>query len=250
MQALKRLIRRAANRFGYEIIRAPIILTELPPGYGAIQTMSNYCPWLFDMEFMEAFRKIEEFTLVDLYRCYELWKAVEQSAKLEKGSILEVGVWRGGTAALLASQARRCGISEPVILCDTFAGVVKAGANDSYYMGGEHADASRDGVASLLEKTFGLNNFQILEGVFPEETGSYVEDLSFRFCHIDVDVYQSAKDIVTWIWDRLVPGGIIIFDDYGCPTCGGVAKFVNAEMGSRDKLVFYNLNGHAIFVKR
>jgi O-methyltransferase len=55
---------------------------------------------------------------------------------------------------------------------------------------------------------------QLLVGVFPEETGCLVEDRKFRFCHLDVDVYQSAADVVEWIWPRLVTGGLIVFDDY------------------------------------
>jgi O-methyltransferase len=40
-----------------------------------------------------------------------------------------------------------------------------------------------------------LDNVEILEGVFPDQTGHLVENEEFRFCHIDVDVYQSANDI-------------------------------------------------------
>jgi O-methyltransferase len=69
------------------------------------------------------------------------------------------------------------------------------------------------------------------------------------FCHIDVDVYQSAKDIVDWIWDKLVVGGIIVFDDYGFPTCTGVTKYVNEQDGKPDRLIIYNINGHAIMIK-
>jgi O-methyltransferase len=32
----------------------------------------------------------------------------------------------------------------------------------------------------------------ILAGVFPNDTGSLIEGRKFRFCHIDVDVYESA----------------------------------------------------------
>ena len=48
-------------------------------------------------------------------------------------------------------------------------------------------------------------DIEILGGIFPEETGGKVENLKFRFCHIDVDVYLSAKDVTEWIWEWLVP---------------------------------------------
>lgn len=95
----------------------------------------------------------------------------------------------------------------------------------------------------------GLNNVEILEGIFPDQTGRRLEGLQFRFCHIDVDVYQSAKDIVDWIWDKMVPGGIVVYDDYGFDTCDGITQFVEEQMTYTDRLVIHNLNGHAIVFK-
>ncbi len=85
--------------------------------------------------------------------------------------------------------------------------------------------------------------------MFPEETSMLVTDGKFRFCHIDVDVYQSAKDVVEWLWPKLVLGGIIVFDDYGFQTCSGITRFVNEERSKRDRSIIHNLNGHAILIK-
>lgn len=199
--------------------------------------------------FQEVYTSIRGFTLVDQYRCYELWKLIEQVAKQKSGSIIEIGSWRGGTGALIARQAKNCGISEKVFLCDTFTGVVKTGEKDSAYKGGEHADTSREVVEKLLFTRMNLDNAEILEGVFPDQTGHRVEDLEFRFCHIDVDVYQSAEDIVDWIWDKMVPGGIIVYDDFGFEGCEGITKHVEEQMKFADRLVIHNLNGHALMLK-
>ena len=179
---------------------------------------ATYSPWNLDKEFNAAYSGVRDATLVDKYRCFELWRLVEQSAKLETGALIEIGVWRGGTAALTATQARHLGLRDKVYACDTFSGVVKAGDEDPHYLRGEHADTSRRSVEELLYDTLKLHNIEILSGVFPEGTGAEVENFKFRFCHIDVDVYHSAKDATEWIWGRLVPGGIIIYDDYGWDT--------------------------------
>ena len=65
---------------------------------------ATYSPWLSDKEFLNAYAAVRDYTLVDIYRCYELWDLAKQSAAVE-GSILEVGVWRGGTGCLLALAA-------------------------------------------------------------------------------------------------------------------------------------------------
>lgn len=245
----KDIVKNVAFRLGYEFAYIRNDEEEGSREYEAHHTYATYSPWNVDQPFMDAFEKIKEHTLVDIYRCYELWKLAEQTSKLDEGSILEVGVWRGGTGALIAKSAKINGIQEKIYLCDTFTGVVKTGDQDSVYSDGEHSDATREGVENLFRYEFQLDNFEILEGIFPEETGDQVKDLKFRLCHIDVDVYQSSKDTVDWIWDRLVPGGIIVFDDYGYIRTDGITRHVNEMMADRDKLVFYNLNGHAVIVK-
>ncbi len=51
-------------------------------------------------------------TLVDVWRCYELWSLVGELRDVP-GAILEVGVWRGGTGALMAARAARVGHRRP-----------------------------------------------------------------------------------------------------------------------------------------
>jgi O-methyltransferase len=121
---------------------------------------------------------------------------------------------------------------------------------DPDYVGGEHADTGRNSVEDLFYQTFKLDNIEILTGLFPEDTGHKVENLKFRLCHIDVDVYQSAKDVAEWIWERLVPGGMIVYDDYGGDTTPGIARYVDAQLALEDRIVLHNLNGHAIVIKR
>jgi O-methyltransferase len=63
-------------------------------------------------------------------------------------------------------------------------------------------------------------------------------------------VYDSARDGFLWVWDRLVRGGVVIFDDYGFHDCEGVTRFVN-EVASRPDVAFvHNLNGHGVVFKR
>ncbi len=207
----------------------------------------TYCPWNIDHKFIESYEFFRSFTLLDIYRCYELWKTVEQTAKLS-GDIIEIGVYRGGSGLLMAKNAKLCGIPCTVYLCDTFNGVVKAGEHDFTYKGGEFSDTSESTV-EMTTKQACLNNVKILKGVFPDETGFRIADRKFRLCHIDVDVYQSAHDILEWIWPRMVHGGVIIYDDYASEECKGITKHVEEQMGLEDRLVFYNLNGHAIMVK-
>lgn len=232
-----------ARGFGFDFHRV------LPPrrGYESFGPVIGYAPWSEDQQFLDVYTQIRPYTMVDRYRCYELWWLVAQTRHLE-GALLEVGTWRGGTGAVIAKSATNCGIDDPVYLCDTFAGVVKASVKDPDYVGGEHANASRQMVEQLLEAN-SLNNARVLEGVFPEETGAGISSLRFRFCHIDVDVYDSAKDVAKWVWGRMPVGGIVVYDDYEGLTTAGITQLVNEQLEMPDRIVVHNLNGHAVIVK-
>jgi O-methyltransferase len=210
--------------------------------HSKIAPTATYSPWLSDEAFRLIHERAKDYTLVDVYRCYELWTLAKQVVGVD-GSVLEVGVWRGGSGAILAAASP----AKTVYLADTFKGVVKAGNQDTRYKGGEHADTSKPLVESLL-RSLGLSNSVLLEGVFPEDTP---RDISgpIALLHSDVDVYSSTKDVVEWTLPRLTTGGVMVFDDYGFSGCEGVTKFVN-ELRANSKLFFiHNLNGHAIFVK-
>jgi len=212
--------------------------------HSVVKVRATYSPWLSDREFVDVFKAISKFTLVDIFRCYELWDLAKQARHVE-GAILEVGVWRGGTGCLLAKAAP----DKTVYLADTFEGVVKAGENDTAYSGGEHANTSEALVRKLLAAT-GADNARILKGIFPDDTAARVTDERIALLHVDVDVYQSAKDVVMWALPRLSPGAAIVFDDYGFYGCEGVTRLVQELRDSHHAFSFvHNLNGHALLLK-
>lgn len=200
---------------------------EVP--HTTVSPRASYAPWLADEEFRATHDAVRGNTLVDVYRMWELWHLMRQLAPLE-GDVLEIGVWRGGTGCLMADRLRRLGVDADVFLCDTFQGVVKAGARDTDYVGGEHADTSEEIVRDLAA-SLKLERVRILKGIFPDDTGHAVESRRFRFVHVDVDVFDSARDILDFAWPRLVPGGMVVFDDYGFLECPGVTRFVDGVQG-------------------
>jgi O-methyltransferase len=62
---------------------------------------------------------IRTHTVVDLHRRYELWTLASRLAHL-RGDVIEIGVWRGGTGALIAHKVQTVAPDRVVYLCDTF----------------------------------------------------------------------------------------------------------------------------------
>jgi O-methyltransferase len=215
--------------------------------YDKVTPQAAYAPWLGDSEFQDIYRKIKADTLVDEYRCFELWQLVSYAGRIA-GDILEIGVWRGGTGAVIATKASQCSPQKTVWLCDTFAGVVKASEADPTYRGGEHADTSEARVRGLMAR-LKLDNVSVVKGIFPDESVREVTSTRFSFVHIDVDVYASGRDVMEHVWPMLQVGGLVVFDDFGFRACGGITKLVEGYRTDHDKLVVHNLNGHGIVVK-
>lgn len=246
----KTMVKSALNRLGigvYRTNRKGVIWSNPPSSKKHQRVLPNatYAPWLSDRSFLRVFESIKRHSLVDIYRGYELWDLAKQ-IKNVPGDILEVGVWRGGSGAILAEAVKDLP-DKKVFLADTFTGVVKAGIKDTKYKGQEHSDTSESIVKDLVN-SLSLTNVTILKGIFPEDTGSEIPG-KIALLHCDVDVYQSSKDIFEWCLPRLSQGSVMIFDDYGFSGCEGVASFCE-EIKNKHGLTFiHNLNGHGIFVK-
>ncbi|HEY0288406.1 MAG TPA: TylF/MycF/NovP-related O-methyltransferase [Pseudomonas sp.] len=216
--------------------------------HSVLISRATYSPWYNDPAFMKTYDTVKNSTLVDIYRCYELWTLVRQLEHVQ-GDAIEVGVWKGGTGALIASQLSNVASSRKMYLCDTFVGVVKAGEKDTLYRGGEHADTSKEAVLELMGKLGVSQQVEILQGIFPEESAHSIEHSQFAFCHIDVDTYLSAKDVFEWVSPRLSVHGVVVFDDYGTWGCEGVADLVQEIAKDSRFFLFQNINGHAVFIK-
>lgn len=218
------------------------------PEHTTLISNATYSPWVVDEPFKKVYKIISDYSLLDRMRLYELWQLVYQLNHLPDHAI-EVGCWRGGAGCLVAYRLAQSNKATKMFLCDTFYGVVKAGKQDTFYHGHEFSNTSEAMVISLSQR-LSLNNITVLPGVFPDETGSQIKEISFKFAHIDVDVYQSAKDAFEWLLPRLVKGGIIVFDDYGSASTPGIRQYVDELQGSSDVVIIRNLNGQAVIVKR
>jgi O-methyltransferase len=205
----------------------------------------RYAPWVTDEQFKFIYYLIKDYSLLDLYRLYDLYSLAKQSHKID-GCILEVGVANGGSGALLSFIAKEQ--NKTCYLADTWKGVVKVSDKDTSYSGGEFDYAETEIVNHLLSCLNTTANTQLLIGVFPDDTAEQIID-KVSFIHIDVDTYISCKDTVEWLIPKLSIGGIVVFDDYGFLGLEGVTRYVN-EFSEDPRFIYnYNLNGHATLVK-
>jgi len=131
------------------------------------------------------------------------------------GVFIEVGVYKGGTARVMADIANERSV--PIHLFDTFTGIPDKGPFDLHHNIGDFGDTSVDAVRQLIPEAI------IHQGYFPDTVPRDLFGISF--VHVDCDQYSGAMGAINVLWPRMIQGGVMLFDDYECTS--GVTKAVN-----------------------
>lgn len=171
-------------------------------------------------------RRQRFYTLVQLFR---------ESLPLE-GMVAECGCFRGLSSYLLCSTLKGADGSfngHGYRIFDSFMGLSAPQPEDTIAETGPDAEEIRGTAragrlaASLEHVKAALSPFPRIEyfpgwipEAFPDEPGA-----RYRFVHVDVDLHQPTRDSLEYFFSRMVPGGIIVCDDYGWP---GARKAVEA----------------------
>ncbi|HEX7903826.1 MAG TPA: TylF/MycF/NovP-related O-methyltransferase [Chitinophagaceae bacterium] len=182
-----------------------------------------------DQEFHELYEKINKYTIVGIERSYALYRAVKYILERNiKGSFVECGVWRGGSAMLIAYTLLKAGVTDKkIILYDTFEGMVKPGENDGKFEKQEwermKIDEGRNSwclstieevQANMLQTCYPKGNIMLIKGkveeTIPEQTPGQIALL-----RLDTDWYTSTKHELTHLYPLLEKNGVLIIDDYG-----------------------------------
>jgi O-methyltransferase len=161
------------------------------------------------------------------------------------GDVIECGVYKGGTAALMASCMHEAKLSKKLYLFDTFEGMPETDLEKDWHKKGDFSDTSIEAVKDFVGFPE-MVNFR--KGLLPL-TFQGLENTRFCFAHIDLDIYRSIWDALEFIWPRLVTGGFIIFDDYGFPSCPGAREAVDEFFLNKDFVPLCIPTGQAIVFK-
>ncbi len=197
-------------------------------------------------DFDKNYRRVRELiggrTLLSDDRLQVLHQFASAAAQ-QPGDAAEVGVYRGGTAYLLASifspQEKR------LHLFDTFSGAPAVAEGIDFHREGDFADTSLVEVKRFLD---GFPEIFFHPGIFPESAGGDTVSGLYCFVHIDADMYRSVHDSCVFFYPRLVPGATMIFDDYGFATCPGVRKAVDEFFADKLQRPIYLPTGQALVI--
>lgn len=142
--------------------------------------------------------------------------------------IAEVGAFRCGNAMLQNWRMRRRGDFRGYDIFDSFEGFGALSEFDPGHLGNAYSEEMYDFplTRNLVELSPSL---KIHKGFVPEVFSGVARDAVYDLVFFDCDLYQPALDTFEFFWDRLSPGGHLVFHDYISYARGwsGVAKAVD-----------------------
>ena len=227
----------------------PAIAPDLPDAWAYGQHLTGsptLQPYLLDPDVTACAGQLAlagERSLVDRYRMMILLRLLRSTAHIA-GEVWELGVYRGGSALLIRNELARTG--GPVFrLFDTFAGMPTTDAVRDVHQAGDFADTSLAEVQEIVGRDVFLDwRPGLVPATFDGLDGSVL-----RFVHVDLDIYAPILATLAFIWPRLAPGGIALFDDYGFITCPGARLAVDEFCASHGLPLVPLPSGQAFLIK-
>ena len=161
-------------------------------------------------------RKFRPYTMIPEGSFVENLRLVKNTLKcksLDGGAIIECGTWKGGMSAALVEVG---GPDREYYFFDSFDGLPPAqeidGAKASALNGQLKASVS-DIKNALALTSCAKDRLHIIPGFFEETLPSFSSP-PVAVLRLDGDWYSSTMTCLKKFWDRVLPLGIIILDDY------------------------------------
>ena len=205
----------------------------------------DYKLWLKEKDFIKQFRALSPHNYFSMERKFAL-KEFARSVVDLPGMAAECGSYTGASAWFIANELQETDI----YLFDSFEGLPTPGRQDASPPGVQQWQAADFAVSEdlILKNLSAFNNVRIMKGWIPERFPE-VADKRFKLVHIDVDLYQPTLDSLIFFYERLVPGGIIVMDDYGFENCPGAYSAANEFMETRPENIIHLPTGQGIIIR-
>ncbi|PSB04096.1 TylF/MycF/NovP-related O-methyltransferase [Merismopedia glauca] len=218
-KSLVKLAKKTIHKFGFDVVK-----------YHDTSTASLISDG-FERDDIEIISRVKPFTHTSPERIHAVCNSVKYIvANQIPGDIVECGVWKGGSmmAAMLTLLSLK-DTSRNIYLFDTFEGMTEPDARDVSFLGKEALDLFK-GIESSNQKWLYSSVEEVKEAVYStgydkdkihfvkgkvEDTLPEFAPAQISLLRLDTDWYESTRHELIHLFPCLVPGGVLIIDDYG-----------------------------------
>ncbi|PCI94747.1 MAG: macrocin O-methyltransferase [Flavobacteriales bacterium] len=207
-------------------------------------------------EFMELYEFCKPYTMTTIEKMFALYMSVEYVLENNiEGDFVECGVWRGGSAMLIAKYLALKNIdNRNIFLYDTYEGMTEPTKVDINIMKNmainqfEKTKLSEDssdwcyaGIEDVENNLYstGIKKecLHFIKGKVEETIPKYIPS-KLALLRLDTDWYESTKHELNYLYPLLEKNGVLIIDDFGY--WEGCKKAVMEYFNSLDKKVLLN----------
>jgi hypothetical protein len=127
------------------------------------------------------------------------------------GDFVECGVWRGFCSAVIADYVDFARVPKQFYLYDTFDGIPPQYDSERHDSPDFHEASLYESVVQRFAR---YPNVRVVRGIVPDSFTQAAPE-TIAFMHIDMNSSKAEIAALEVLFDRVSPGGFIIFDDYG-----------------------------------
>ncbi|CEO24023.1 TylF/MycF/NovP-related O-methyltransferase [Paraclostridium sordellii] len=171
---------------------------------------------------------------------YELYKKIVNIP----GEVLEFGVYKGASIIRFATyrELLENTYSRKIIGFDIFGEFPKTDNDDDNKFIQRFEEQGGNGISKEALEDFikhkKINNIELIKGNVFDTLDEFLEknkQIKISLLHLDLDVYKPTKFILEKLYERMIPGGIIVFDDYG--TVKGATDAIDEFLKEKNKKI-------------
>jgi hypothetical protein len=229
------------RRHGDDEIRLQLLDLARSYVFPHYQLADSFKSWWGDEEFFAHYERLatSSYHAENTFFLKELLKLVDHL----DGNTAEAGVFRGSSSWFICDA--RDGHASTHFAFDSFEGLPEPDHRDGTHWRAGMLQADEAAARSALSPF----RAQIYKGWIPE-VFNQADWGPLVFGHIDVDLYDPTLASLEAFYPNLVPGGILLCDDYGVTTCPGARRAFDEYMGSRPEPIVLCPTGQGFIIKR
>jgi len=248
---MRTLVRALLARDAHRRFEARFALLDSLARRLGLRLYNRNLSWHEDEAFLKLVREFDPAETIVRDRRYVAWSLARSVRDLD-GDSAECGVLDGATSYLICAAGEGIPGRRHHVF-DSFEGLSEPGTADAVTDVRAWTWQAGDLAVPLETVRRRLSRFDFVDyhpGWIPERFGE-VADRRFCFVHVDVDLYQPTRDALAFFYERLVPGGILLCDDYGFTTCPGARRaFDEVAARTPQRSVVHLTSGQGLLVRR
>ncbi len=181
------------------------------------------------------------------WRAYVACWAAEHACRLP-GDMVECGVYRGGLSRTVMEYVGFENLPKTFFLLDTFRGIPEEKILPEEQRLGRGMERYEECYQDVVRIFARYPNVIIVRGPVPNTLPQVPAE---RICYLSLDMNSAAAEVAAlgFFWEKLVPGAVVLLDDYGFRDYAPQKRAMDAFAADRGMPILSLPTGQGLIIK-